>query len=771
MSDTLAFGRLLKRRRQERGLTQDDLAERAGCATQTIRKIEGGQRRPSFQMAERLAQVLDLAAAERDAWMRAAREVGDEPPPATASPAAPETQGAARRPALPVYHTPFLGREREREDLERLLAEPGRRLVTLLGPGGIGKTRLAVEVARELGCFPDGVAFVPLASVATPQGVAPAVGDGFGFVFSGTEDLQSQLLAQLRGKRALLVLDNLEHLLDPGDVTVSLIGRMLAAAHELKLLVTSRERLKLQAEWVVEVAGLPVPPDDGRSDGGDYAARTLFIAHARRVQPALQLGADDDRAIAQICRLLGGTPLGIELAAAWAMTLSSAEIVAEFQRGLDFLNTADHDLSPRHRSMRVVFEHSWQLLDDRERTLLARIAVFRSGFTREAATFVSHLSLPNLAGLVQKSLVRLVGRQRYQLHEVTRRFAVEKLNAMPDGELTRQRFLDYYLALCVEASQRFGDYGDRRGLDALVPELENLRDALQQAFASRHIEQGARLNTALRLFWTLQSRYREGIAWSELLLQRGELSDGARGDLLITISYLARAIGADERAWSAGEEALAAHRRSADPEGLAWAVGNLAQLHIARGDYATACALHNECVALRLKVSGPHTKAWGYIMLMIAELLLHERELAEEHHAAGVRLARSIDDRFSEGGSYNYHGLGLALLGDPAGAASSARAFELLSDPPYPWGMLIALESLAGQAGLRGRHDDAGKLAGAARRLRQEHQIDATAIYRPDYERLASVARGPLDSAAWERAMRAGVSLSRDELLALARGL
>jgi predicted ATPase/transcriptional regulator with XRE-family HTH domain len=768
MGEPLGFAAWLKRRRQAHGLTQDELAERVGCATQTIRKIEGRQRRPSYQMADRLAQVLQLDAAEREDWMRAARESGDEPP---LSPPIAEPPGATQRPPLPVYLTPFVGREAERADLGRRLANPSCRLVTVLGPGGIGKTRLAVEVVREVGGFPDGVAFVSLAPVAMSAAIVPALADGFGFVFSDNTDLVAQLLAQLRDKRVLLVLDNLEHLLDAEGATVALLGQLLAEAPQLKLLVTSRERLKMQAEWVVELAGLAIPPDDARDTRSDYAAPTLFLQHARRAQPGLRPTPDDERAIGTICRLLGGMPLGIELAATWVMTLSCAAIAAELQRGLDFLTLSYHDLSPRHRSMRAVFEHSWQLLSEQERMLLARIAVFRSGFTREAATFVSRLSLPNLAGLVQKSLVRWADGQRYELHEVTRRFAIEQLDRMPDAELTRQRFLDYYLALAAEASQRFDDNGDRGGLDALVSENENLRVALQQSISHGQAEQGARLATALRIFWALHSQFHEGIAWSERLLAAGGLSDSARGDLLITISYLARPIGAEERSRSTAEEALAAHRQSGDMEGVSWALSILAQIHLANGDYTMARALQNECVAVRRTASGPHLLAWGYIRLLVAELLLGERALAEEHHAEAVRLARSIDDRFSEGGSYCYHGLGLTLLGDPAGAQSAAHAFELLSEPLHNWGVLIALESLAAQAGLRGQHHIAGRLVGAAQRLRQEHQIEATAIYRDDYQRLAVMARGPLGGAAWERAMREGAALSREELLALAWGL
>jgi tetratricopeptide (TPR) repeat protein len=418
--------------------------------------------------------------------------------------------------------------------------------------------------------------------------------------------------------------------------------------------------------------------------------------------------------------------------------------------------------------MRVVFEHSWKLLEEDEQAVLARIAIFRSSFTREAATFVSRMSLPHLASLVQKSLVRCSQAQRYELHEVTRRFAVEQLTRRADADQTFQRFFDYYLALSAEASHNFGDHGDRHGFDALGLEIDNLRLALQQAINRRQAEQGARLNTALRVFWVLNSLYREGIAWSERLLALGGLSNGARGDLLTTISYLARSIGDLHRARSTAEEALSAHRQSDDVEGLAWALGNLAQILLAIGEYERARALHSECVVLRRMFSGPHTLAWGLIMLTVTELLLNNRAAAEQQHAETLAITRAIGDRFTEGGAYNYYALGLTLLGDQVGAEAASAALELLSEPEYPWGMIIALEVLAAQAGMRGKHQAGGWLAGAARQLRHEHQIAATAIYRGDYEQLSALARGTLDDHGWTLALSTGARLARVDLLTLA---
>jgi hypothetical protein len=379
------------------------------------------------------------------------------------------------------------------------------------------------------------------------------------------------------------------------------------------------------------------------------------------------------------------------------------------------------------------------------------------------------MTLPHLASLVQKSLVRWSGAQRYELHEVTRRFAAEQLARRPDDDQTRQRFFDYYLALSAEASQNFADHGDRRGYDALVLEIDNLRFALQQAISRGQAEQGARLNTALRVFWVLHSLYREGIAWSERLLELGGLSDGARGNLLTTISYLARSIGELDRARSTAEDAVLAQRRSNDMEGLAWAVGNLAQILLTTGEYEQARALHSECVALRRTFSGPHTIAWGLIMLTVTELLLHNRAAAQQQHAETLTITRSIGDRFTMGGAYNYYALGLTLLGDRVGAPAAAAALELLSEPEYPWGMIIALEVLAAQAGMRGEHQAAGWLAGAAQQLRHQHQIAATAIYRGDYERLTALARGSLDDHVWALALSKGARLTQAELLTLAR--
>ncbi|HMP42428.1 MAG TPA: helix-turn-helix domain-containing protein [Roseiflexaceae bacterium] len=589
MSHTATFGSWLRRLRQMQGMTQEALAEQVGCATQTIRKLEAGMRRPSHQMAWRLADMLHISGDERNAWMQTARalhEPSEVPPPSHAG----RPLLTARN--LPSYFTTFVGRTYEQAELLQLLHTPGCRLITLVGPGGIGKTRLAIEMARRTEGFRDGRVFVPLASVGTPHSVVPAISDALGLELGGPNDLPNRLIRYLSEKQLLLILDNLEHLMDQGDALHELLMQLLAQAPAITILVTSREQLQLAGEWVIELEGLARPDSDTAPE--QCPAVDLFLEHARHIHPDITPTQTDVAVVREICRLLGDMPLAIELAAAWVTTLSYHEIAAEIRRGLDFLSLAGRDIPPRHRSMRVVFDQTWQRLDDAERMLLARIAIFRGGFTRDAATFVARMKLPQLAGLVQQALVYRSGTARYNTHEVIRRFAEEKLGEIPDHTVTRRRFVDYYLALSSEAAYSFAHYGDRRGLDQLIPEIDNLRLAMHTASRSGLGEQGARISTALRIFWALHSLYREGVNWAEQLLVLPGLSAAARGDLLTSISYLARAAGMLERARTSAEEALQVHRQSGDPEGLGWALGNLAQLFVALGEYPAALALHRE---------------------------------------------------------------------------------------------------------------------------------------------------------------------------------
>jgi predicted ATPase/DNA-binding XRE family transcriptional regulator len=395
MYDEMIFGQRVRQHRRELDLTQEDFAQRVGIATETVSKIERGERRPSKHVAERMAQVLELPDHERAAFVRSARVLlNDSAETLAPAPVALPMVAAPRRLRvnLPTPTTALVGRAAELDELDRLLHNPDCRLLTLTGPGGIGKTRLAIEAtARQAAGFADGAAFVALASVAAPDLIAPAIADALGFSFYGQANPTGQLIDFLQEKALLLLLDNFEHLVDAADLLVELLQR----APQIKLIVTSRERLNLQGEWVIELQGLPLPrAADGWKNGDqlagfdDSAAVALFLQTARRTYAGFTLAPADRAAVARICRLVDGMPLGIELAAAWVRVLPLNEIADEIARTLDFLAASARDLPARHRSLRAVFEHSWNLLTDAERIVMRRLSVFRGGFSRAAAAAV-----------------------------------------------------------------------------------------------------------------------------------------------------------------------------------------------------------------------------------------------------------------------------------------------------------------------------------------------------------------------------------------------
>lgn len=324
------------------------------------------------------------------------------------------------RPAsnLPLQPTAFIGRSQELGAIAKILANPSCRLLTLTGPGGIGKTRLALEIAvAQTAAYADGVAFVALAAVDTPRQLVSAIGDSLGLTFADHRDPTAHLLGELRERHMLLVLDNFEHLLD----SVDLVSDVLARAPQVSLIVTSRERLNLQAEWLFDLRGLDYPLEDPRGSApaqrqahvADYGAVKLFVQRATQVQSALVLDEAALLAIAHICRHVAGMPLAIELAAAGARTLPFAEIERQIRTNLDALVTTMRDVPTRHRSLRAVFDHSWKLLDTQERVLLSRLAVFRGGWAMAAAAEIAGATPPVLTALVKSRwCARAVWRSR-----------------------------------------------------------------------------------------------------------------------------------------------------------------------------------------------------------------------------------------------------------------------------------------------------------------------------------------------------------------------
>ncbi|MAT97501.1 MAG: hypothetical protein CL608_10200 [Anaerolineaceae bacterium] len=398
---------------------------------------------------------------------------------------------------LPAPTTTFIGRENELAQIEKWLAEPDGRLLTIIGPGGMGKTRLAQEAARgQVGAFADGVWYVSLVPLVDDWELVTAVAETIGLTFAGNIDPARQLISYLAGKEMFLILDNFEHLVS--DKSLSLLAELVQQVAELKLLVTSRERLNLQAERLLELVGLPFPvigkplsvnrkPNtDDRILITDYPAVQLFKNRARRLRADFSVGGQET-AVIELCQLVAGLPLALELAATWCRTLTVAEIVREIEDGIDFLATNMRDLPERHRSVRAVFAYSWEQLTSAEKDVFSRLSVCRGGFSREQAQEIGGASLPILGSLIDKSFIRLDASEkdqpaRYRRHPLLIQFAAEQLAHQPEKLAESRHRLAHYMAGALDsrATQFYGP--ERRSVMAfMTAEHENIRSAWQWA--------------------------------------------------------------------------------------------------------------------------------------------------------------------------------------------------------------------------------------------------------------------------------------------------
>jgi len=408
---------------------------------------------------------------------------------------------------LPSVPTLFVGRQKELQLIEQHLSDPACRLLTLTGPGGIGKTRLALEVAhKNRSRYPDGIFFVPLSDLSLTQKLAPAIADSLSLSFQSKGEAEIQLIHYLRNRELLLLLDNFEHVVSKADELSELIRR----APKIKVLVTSREGLNLRGEWLIEVTGLQVP-EEGHAEAEGFDAIRLFAETTRRIRQNYHLNRQDLPGIIRICRLVSGMPLAIELAAAWMRVLSPQEIAQEIEKGIDFLAADLRDLPERHRSLRAVFSYSFQLLPPEERSLFARLSVFRSGFDRKAAEKVAGASLSQLLVLINKSLVVRSASGRFSMHPLVLRFAREQLDGDPQEKAELLvRFCEYYCRFLEERQDYLKGPEQDRVLEELRTESENLRLAWNLSLELGKTElTGAGLET-LADFLMISSRFQEG---------------------------------------------------------------------------------------------------------------------------------------------------------------------------------------------------------------------------------------------------------------------
>lgn len=441
---------------------------------------------------------------------------------------------------LPPQTTPFIGREDELAKIAELLESPHCRLISLVGPGGMGKTRLAIRAAADATQFSDGVYFVPLASIGVVDLLTSALADALSFSFCGSEDTATQLLKHLKDKKALFLLDNFEHLLAGADF----VAEILRAAPGVKIIVTTRERLNLSEEWLFEVDGLKVPSPlsltatDSAEWVENYSAVKLFLQSARRVRLGFAFSDEDKIFVAKLCSLVDGMPLALELAAAWSRTLSCAEIFLQVTRDLDFLVTSQRDLPERHRSICAVFESSWKRLSEQERDALKHLTVFQEGFQLEAALEICGASIPLLSTLVDKSMLHVSTSGRYKMHELLRQYIDEKLSDVEHAQ-DRDRHCRYYARFLSQCFKDLSTGRIKQTLDEISIEFENVRAGWNWAIETRQVEPMLQSHDSLYRFYELRNRFTEGEA---ALRQAAELLRAQPGAANHRLTYITIAI-------------------------------------------------------------------------------------------------------------------------------------------------------------------------------------------------------------------------------------
>lgn len=836
----LEFGLWLKKRRRILDLTQDDLAARATCSVNTIRKIESGALIPSRDLALEIARALQLPPETHSEFVRFARTPDSTAPeyafsdtpgntgqllaPAPARDPSAQRGADTSRPLVePVKFQPpaplaaAIGREHDTGIVTRLLRLPPVRLVTLTGPPGTGKTRLAIEVAGELqNEFEHGAAFVALAPIAEAGLVESAIAGALDLRATLHSSLADALRAFLRDKQILLVLDNFEHVLDAAPVVTNL----LIHAPRLKVLATSRERLRVYGERELPIAPLllpslsPLPP---WTEIENYAAVQLFVDRAQAVKADFEITPENAEAVARLCIGLDGIPLALEMAAARVKWETPGQLLPQLTRRLETLRTRSRESEPRQQTLRGAIDWSYERLEENERFVLRQLGVFRGGFTREAASAVCNQPVDEtLENLVEKSLVKMESETRYTLLEMLREYALEKLDGESpfDSPTAQLRHAEFFTGVAEAYEPTLRSAGGFDLAHVLDPDRDNLRAALEWTITHGEGALALRLAASLSSYWDRKSAVGEGTRWldrvlamdtrldEDLLFARAKARDtyaefvrlngdygrarklleqalddwrgaGERGkpylaNALIPSSRVALDQGDDDLAYELGLESLRVNTELNDLAGLCQSYRRLADWALtqrnftAAGEYVArsmefaeaADSDHERCTTLRFR--GDLARSLG------------NYDAANADYALALKLNETIKDDYATIRMERSLGVVALLQGDLTRGETLIRQAAQLADTVGNHAALaLSFSNAAFGAALRGNPQRAAQLLGGMDTLIEKVQMRLIAPDLFEYEQtiqLLETQAPTIDLECWRQE---GKNLSSPDSLAL----